>query len=59
MSDEIRSYTELQRHIHEALRIQNPDWLESNGASPICDSYEARLAELISLFVTQENRQAA
>jgi len=59
MSDEIRSYTELQRHIHEAPRIQHPDWVESNGESTICNSYEARLAEWISLFITQEKRQAA
>jgi hypothetical protein len=59
MSDEIRSYTELQKQIREALRNQHPEWVGSNGESPICDSYEARLAELISLFTAKESRGAA
>jgi len=49
MSDQIHSYSELQRQIHEDLRIQHPDWVEPNGDSPICDSYESRLAELLGL----------
>jgi hypothetical protein len=50
MPNEIHSYTELQRQIHEDLRIQHPEWIEPNGESPICDFYERRLAELIDLF---------
>jgi hypothetical protein len=49
MSDQIHSYSELQRQIHKDLRIQHPDWVEPNGDSPICDSYESRLAELLGL----------
>jgi hypothetical protein len=49
MSDKIRSYAELRAVIHVSLRIQNPDWVELNGDSPICDSYEARFAELLGL----------
>jgi hypothetical protein len=47
MSDKIRSYTELRALIRVSLRIQNPEWVEPNGDSPLCDSYEARFAELL------------
>jgi hypothetical protein len=49
MPNEIRSYTYLQRQIHEDLRVQHPEWVQPNGESPICDSYELRLAELLGL----------
>jgi hypothetical protein len=46
---EIRSYAELQQQIHDALRIEHPEWVESNGDCPTCDSYESRLAELLGV----------
>ena len=49
MPTEIHSYTDLQRQIHEDLRVQHPEWVKPNGDSPICDSYESRLAELLGL----------
>jgi hypothetical protein len=49
MSDEIHSYIQLQKQIHRALRVQHPDWVESNGNCPTCDSYESRLADLLGL----------
>ena len=49
MSAQIHSYTELQRQIHDDLRIQHPEWIEPNGNCPTCDSYESRLAELLGL----------
>ena len=49
MSDEIRSYLQLQQEIHDALRVQHPNWVEPNGNCPTCDSYESRLAELLGL----------
>ena len=49
MPNEIHSYSELQRQIHEDLRIQHPDWVEPSGDCPTCDSYEVRLAELLRL----------
>jgi hypothetical protein len=49
MSDQIHSYSELQRQIHEDLRVQHPEWVEPSGQSAICDSYESRLAELLGL----------
>jgi hypothetical protein len=47
MYDQIHTYTELQQQIHDDLRIQHPEWVESNGESPMCDSYESRLTELL------------
>ena len=43
------SYNELQQQIHDDLRIQHPEWVESNGNCPTCDSYESRLADLLGL----------
>ena len=45
---QIHTYTELRQQIHDDLRLQHPDWVQPNGKSPICDSYEARLMELIA-----------
>ncbi len=47
--ENIRSYTELRKLIRVSLRVQNPEWVEPNGDSPLCDSYEARFAELLGL----------
>jgi hypothetical protein len=46
-SPQIHTYTELRQQIHDDLRIQHPEWVEPNGESPMCDSYEARLMELL------------
>ena len=38
----------LQQEIHDALRVQHPDWIEPDGGDcPTCESYEVRLAELL------------
>jgi hypothetical protein len=58
-SGEIRSYIQLQRQIHDALREQHPEWIEQNGDSPICESYESRFAELLELFQLNERQSAA
>ena len=50
MSHQIHTYTELRQQIHDDLRIQHPEWIESNGESPMCDSYESRLMELLDSF---------
>jgi hypothetical protein len=47
MVRQIHSYADLRRQIHEDLRIQHPEWIQPNGESPRCDSYEARLMELL------------
>jgi len=49
MPNEIHSYSELQRQIHEDLRVQHPEWVKPNGDCPTCDSYELRLTELLGL----------
>jgi hypothetical protein len=49
MSDKIHSYAELRELIRVSLRAQHPEWVEPNGNSPICDSYEAKFAELLGL----------
>ena len=46
-SHQIHTYTELLQQIHGDLRIQHPEWVEPNGESSMCDSYEARLRELL------------
>ena len=44
----IHTYTELRRQIHNDLRVQHPEWVQTNGESPICDSYEVRLMKLLA-----------
>jgi hypothetical protein len=58
-SDEVRSYVQLQQQIHDALRVEHPEWVEPNGDCPTCQSYESRLAELLSLSSPNERRSAA
>ena len=47
MAQEIHTYADLLQQIHNDLRIQHPEWIQQNGESPMCDSYEARLIELL------------
>ena len=47
MSPPIHTYTELQEQIHDDLRIQHPEWVKRNGKSPMCDSYDACLTEML------------
>jgi hypothetical protein len=47
-------FVELQQQIHDALRVQHPEWVEPDGDCPTCESYESRLAELLAL-TTQEH----
>jgi hypothetical protein len=58
MPDKIRSYAELREFIRVSLRIQNPQWVEPNGDSPVCDFYEARFAELIRITNPRESGRA-
>jgi hypothetical protein len=51
---QIHTYTELQQQIHGDLRIQHPEWVEPNGESPMCDSYEARLKELLDHLTAED-----
>ena len=50
------SLSELQQEIHDALRVQHPDWVEPDGDCPTCESYESRLAELLGLSSPKDTR---
>jgi hypothetical protein len=57
--DEVRSYAQLQRQIHDALRVEHPEWVKPNGDCPTCESYESRLAELLGLSSPKWDRPVA
>jgi hypothetical protein len=46
----ISSYAELQKMMHDALRIQHPEWIGLDGQSEMCEFYEARFAKLLDRF---------
>jgi hypothetical protein len=48
MAQKIRSYADLLQKIHDDLRLQHPEWIQPNGDCPTCDSYKARLKELLA-----------
>jgi hypothetical protein len=54
--EEVRSYAQLQRQIHDALRVEHPEWVEPNGDCPTCESYESRLAELLGLALPRTDQ---
>jgi hypothetical protein len=56
MAQELRTYTDLLQKIHHDLRIQHPEWIQQNGESPVCDSYEARLTELLVASMPTESK---
>jgi hypothetical protein len=53
MAQENNTYADLLQRIHDDLRIQHPEWVEQDGESPMCDSYEARLMELLDASMPQ------
>ncbi len=55
---EIHTYTELRQQIHNDLRIQHPEWVQPDGESPMCDSYEARLMELLGTLRRRGSTQS-
>ena len=57
MAQEIRIYADLLQQIRNDLRIQHPDWIQQNGESPMCDSYEARLMELLDASRPMESNE--
>ena len=44
---EVPGYTELQREMHDLLRAQHPEWIETGGESHTCDYYESLFAALL------------
>jgi len=55
----IRTYADLQEQLHRDLLAQHPEWIEANGDCPTCDSYDRRLAKLISVFQSATNNSVA
>ncbi len=55
---QVRIYTELQQQIHDDLRVQHPEWIQPDGKSPMCDSYEARLMESLVRLTRRESDQS-
>jgi len=53
MLHQLHTYADLRKQIHDALRIQHPEWVQPNGESPVCDSYEARLMETLDVLTRQ------
>ena len=53
---QIHTYAELRRQIHHDLRIQHPEWVEPNGESPMCDSYESLLMKELDTFEREGQR---
>jgi hypothetical protein len=58
MSPQIHTYTELRQQIHDDLRIQHPEWVQPNGESPMCDSYDARLMELLDTLTRRGSNES-
>jgi hypothetical protein len=54
----VSTYTELRQQIHDDLRIQHPEWVEPNGESPTCDSYEARFIELLDSLTQRGSNES-
>jgi hypothetical protein len=48
MTPQVHTYSELRQQIHDDLRTQHPEWVQPDGESPMCDSYEVRLMELLA-----------
>jgi hypothetical protein len=58
LSHRIHTYTELQQQIHDDLRIQHPEWIESSGESLMCDSYEARLTKMLDTLTRRGSNES-
>ena len=52
------AYIALQREMHDALRAQHPEWIQPSGDCPMCDSYESRLSEILSVSLALERAHA-
>jgi len=54
MTPQVYTYADLRKQIHDDLRIQHPEWVQPNGESPMCDSYEACLLELLQVITQRQ-----
>ena len=55
MFHQLHTYADLRKQIHDDLRIQHPEWIQPDGESPLCDSYEARLMETLNVLIRQHS----
>jgi hypothetical protein len=55
---QIHTYAELRQQIHDDLRVQHPEWVQPDGKSPVCDSYEARLMELLDPVIRKRANES-
>ena len=55
---QIHTYAELRQQIHDDLRVQHPEWVQPDGKSPVCDSYEARLLELLDPLIRKRANES-
>jgi hypothetical protein len=55
MVHQIHTYADLRKQIHDDLRTQHPEWVQPNGESPLCDSYEARLMKTLQSLNQSEH----
>jgi len=53
------SFATLQLQVHNDLRAQYPEWIQRNGDCPICDFYEARLAQLLEGYALNGSDESA
>ncbi len=58
MSPQAHTYAELQQQIHHDLRIQHPEWIQPDGESPMCDSYEARFIEVLDALMRRGSNES-
>jgi hypothetical protein len=56
---QVRTYAELQEQLHRDLMAQHPEWIDGDGNCPTCESYDRRLAELISSFQSANRKSMA
>jgi len=59
MVHQIHTYADLRKQLHDDLRIQHPEWVQPNGESPLCDSYEARLMKTLQTLNQSERNSSS
>jgi hypothetical protein len=59
MAHKVDTHAALLQQIRNDLRLQHPEWIQPNGQSPMCDFYEARLIDLLSIPKESNDNAAA
>jgi len=54
MAGKLDTYLGLLQQIRNDLRLQHPDWIQTDGQCPMCDCYEAPLIKLLDASITGE-----